>query len=97
LTTFTLVGTTEPFLHASLKRGDKIYCESNAMVMMEDTLELKGKLQGGIAQALLRRFANDESLFQQHIEAVHGDGDCLLSPMLDGDLQIMEIGTIHVV
>jgi uncharacterized protein (TIGR00266 family) len=93
LTTFTLVGTTEPFLHASLKRGDKIYCESNAMVMMEDTLELKGKLQGGIAQALLRRFANDESLFQQHIEAVHGDGDCLLSPMLDGDLQIMEIGT----
>ena len=92
MTTFTLVGTTEPFLHASLKRGDKIYCESNAMVMMEDTLELKGKLQGGIAQALLRRFANDESLFQQHIEAVHGDGDCLLSPMLDGDLQVLDIG-----
>ncbi len=92
MTTFSLVGTTEPFLHASLKRGDKIFCESNAMVMMEETLELKGKLQGGIAQSLLRRFANDESLFQQHIEAVHGDGDCLLSPMLDGDMQILEIG-----
>jgi uncharacterized protein (TIGR00266 family) len=93
MTTFTLVGTTEPFLHVALRRGDKIYCESNAMVMMEDTLELKGKLQGGLGQALLRRFANDESLFQQHIEAVRGDGDCLLSPNLEGDLQILEIGS----
>jgi uncharacterized protein (TIGR00266 family) len=93
MTTFTLVGTTEPFLHVAMRRGDKIYCESNAMVMMEDTLELKGKLQGGLGQALLRRFANDESLFQQHIEAVRGDGDCLLAPTLDGDLQILDIGS----
>ena len=92
MTTFTLVGTTEPFLHVAMQRGDKIFCESNAMVMMEDPLELKGKLQGGLGQALLRRFANDESLFQQHIEAVRGDGDCLLAPQLDGDLQILDVG-----
>ncbi|ENU24318.1 TIGR00266 family protein [Acinetobacter proteolyticus] len=90
---FSLVGSPEPFLHVSMRRGDKIYCESNAMVMMEAPLELKGRLQGGLMQSLLRRFANDESLFQQHIEAVRGDGDCLLSAALDGDMQILDVGT----
>ncbi|WP_227430976.1 TIGR00266 family protein [Psychrobacter sp. I-STPA6b] len=93
--TFSLIGTIEPFLHCNLKKGDRIYCEANAMVMMESNLELKGKLQGGIMQALMRRFANDESLFQQEIEAVHGEGDCLLAPTLDGDMQIIDIGEKH--
>ncbi|ONG38931.1 TIGR00266 family protein [Alkanindiges hydrocarboniclasticus] len=92
---FSLIGSPDPFLHVSMRRGDKIYCESNAMVMMEEALELKGKLQGGVVQSFLRRFANDESLFQQHIEAVHGDGDCLLSSTLDGDMQILEVGTVQ--
>ncbi len=90
--TFSLVGTPDPFLHVTMRRGETIYCESNAMVMMEDVLELKGKLQGGLVAALARRFANDESLFQQHIEAVRGDGDCLLAPTLDGDMQILDVG-----
>lgn len=92
---FSLLGSPDPFLHVAMKRGDKIFCESNAMVMMEDALELKGKLQGGVVQSFLRRFANDESLFQQHIEAVHGDGDCLLSSTLDGDMQILDVGNVQ--
>ena len=40
----------------------------------------------------MRRFANDESLFQQQIEAVDGEGDCLLAPTLDGDMQILDVG-----
>ncbi|HEY4712833.1 MAG TPA: TIGR00266 family protein [Aquirhabdus sp.] len=92
---FSLLGSPDPFLHVAMKRGDKIFCESNGMVMMEDALELKGKLQGGVVQSFLRRFANDESLFQQHIEAVHGDGDCLLSSTLDGDMQILDVGNVQ--
>lgn len=92
---FTLIGSPDPFVHVAMKRGDKIYCESDAMVMMEQALELKGKLQGGVVQSFLRRFANDESLFQQHIEAVHGDGDCLLSSTLDGDMQILDVGSVQ--
>ena len=90
--TFSLLGTVEPFLHCNLKQGDSIHCEANAMVMMESNLELKGKLQGGLMQSLMRRFANGESLFQQQIEAVHGEGDCLLAPTLDGDMQILNVG-----
>lgn len=90
--TFTLLGENEPFLHCHLQQGDIVHCEANAMVMMESNLELKGSLQGGIIQSLMRRFANGESLFQQKIEASKGEGDCLLAPTLDGDMQILDIG-----
>ena len=89
---FTLTEGADPFLHVSLTQGEKIYCESNAMVMMEDTLDLKGKM-GGLGQALMRSFANGESLFMQHIEAVRGNGDCLLSPLLPGAMEVLEVGT----
>ncbi|UGQ47169.1 TIGR00266 family protein [Massilia endophytica] len=90
--TFTVTGDVDPFLHVSMRQGEKIYCESNAMVMMESTLELKGRMQGGIGAALMRTFANGESFFQQHIEAARGDGDCLLSPTLPGAMQVIDVG-----
>lgn len=89
---FTVTGDVDPFLHVSLRRGEKIYCESDAMVMMETALDLRGQLTGGIGGAIMRRLANGESFFQQHIEAVRGDGDCLLSPMLPGAVQVVDVG-----
>ena len=90
---FTVTGEVDPFLHVSLQPGEKIYCESNAMVMMESNLELKGKMTGGLGSALMRTFANGESFFQQHIEAVRGAGDCLLSPVLPGAVEVLDVGT----
>jgi uncharacterized protein (TIGR00266 family) len=89
---FTVTGDVDPFLHVSLKSGEKIYCESNSMVMMEGNLELKGKITGGFGSALMRRFANGESFFQQHIEATYGAGDCLLSPTLPGAIEVLDVG-----
>jgi len=86
---FEIVGQGDPFLHVNLQKGEKIYCESDAMVSMEPTLELSGKMQGGLSSALARKMANDESFFNQYIEAVHGSGDVLLSPEIPGDLQIL--------
>ncbi|MBL8250457.1 MAG: TIGR00266 family protein [Candidatus Competibacter sp.] len=90
--TFTVTGDIDPFLHVSLRKGEKMYCESGAMVMMEATLDLQGKMSGGLGSALMRRLAGGESFFQQHIEATRGDGDCLLSPMLPGAIQMLDIG-----
>jgi uncharacterized protein (TIGR00266 family) len=92
---FTVTGDVDPFLHVSLRRNDTIICESNAMVMMDSTLDLKGKMTGGLGSALMRRFANGESFFQQHIEAVRGDGDCLLSPTLPGAIAVLDVGNTH--
>jgi uncharacterized protein (TIGR00266 family) len=75
-----------------MRHGETIYCESDAMVMMESTLDLKGKMRGGLGSALMRTFANGESFFQQHIEAARGDGDCLLSPTLPGAMQVVDCG-----
>ena len=93
MTVFSSTGDVDPFLHVALSKGDRIYCESDAMVMMEATLDLKGSISGGLGAALIRRFANGESFFQQQIEAVRGDGDCLLSPMLPGAMEIIDVGT----
>lgn len=92
MSTFTITGDIDPFLHVSLRKGEKIYCESNAMVMMEATLDLQGRMTGGLGRALMRRLTSGESFFQQHIEAARGDGDCLLSPMLPGAMQMLEVG-----
>lgn len=93
MTVFSSTGDVDPFLHVALTKGDRIYCESDAMVMMEATLDLKGSINGGIGAAIMRRFANGESFFQQQIEAVRGDGDCLLSPTLPGAMEIIDVGT----
>jgi len=90
--TFTVTGDIDPFLHVSLRKGETIFCESDAMVMMEDPLDLTGSAQGGFIQAAMRRLANGESFFQQRIEAKRGDGDCLLSPTMPGGLQVLDVG-----
>ncbi|HEU4818853.1 TIGR00266 family protein [Janthinobacterium sp.] len=89
---FSVTGDVDPFLHVSMKQGETIYCESDAMVMMETALDLKGKMTGGLGSAIMRRFANGESFFQQHIEAVRGGGDCLLSPTLPGAIEVVDVG-----
>ena len=89
---FSVTGDVDPFLHVSLDKGEAIFCESDAMVMMEATLDLSGAVQGGILQAAMRRFANGESFFQQRIEATRGAGDCLLSPTMPGGVEVLEVG-----
>lgn len=89
---FTIVGQGDPFLHVKLNKGEKIQCESNAMVMMENNLELRGEMKGGLLSSIARKLVNDESFFTQAIEATSGPGETLLSPELPGDLQILTCG-----
>lgn len=90
--TFTVTGDVDPFLHVSLRKGETIFCESDAMVMMEDPLDLTGSMQSGLVRAAMRRLANGESFFQQRIEAKRGDGDCLLAPNMPGGMQVLDVG-----
>ncbi len=89
---FQVTGSVDPFLLVSLRRGEKIFSESDAMVTMEATLELKGQMKGGFFNAMARKLTSGESFFQQTIEAVSGDGQTLLSPALPGDIQLLDIG-----
>lgn len=89
---FSVTGDIDPFLHVSMRKGETIFCESDAMVMIDDALDLTGSMQGGFFQAAMRRLANGESFFQQKIEAKRGDGDCLLAPSMPGAIQILDVG-----
>jgi uncharacterized protein (TIGR00266 family) len=89
---FNIVGDNEPMLLVSMNQGESIFCESDSMVMIEQNLAIDGKLRGGLFQSFMRKFTTGESLFQQQIKAVKGGGDCLLSPNIDGSLQILDVG-----
>ena len=89
---FTVTGDVDPFLHVSLRKGETIFCESDAMVMMEAPLDLTGSMQGGLVRAAMRRLANGESFFQQRIEAQRGVGACLLAPNMPGAKHVLDVG-----
>jgi uncharacterized protein (TIGR00266 family) len=88
---FSIVGDRDPFLLVRLQRGESVYAESNAMVSMDATLDLKGEIRGGVLGALGRKFTSGESLFTQRIVATRGAGEVLLAPGLPGDLQILDV------
>lgn len=92
MTTFTVLGTIDPLLQADLKRGDAIAAESNAMVAMDETLTLSGTARGGLMKSFARKFLNEESFFQQRIEAERGAGRVLLAANLPGDIRVIDVG-----
>lgn len=89
---FEVTGSVDPILKAKLAQGDVLYCESDAMVAMDEVLSLTGKTRGGFFSSLSRRFLNDESFFQQQVKAENGSGEVFLSPMLAGDVEVLTVG-----
>lgn len=81
----------DPVLVVQLTRGESILAESDAMVVMDASLELSGEMRGGFFAALGRTMLNDESFFQQRIVAKN-DGRVLLGPTLPGGIAVMEVG-----
>ena len=89
---FDISGGVDPLLCVTLDKGDAILAESNAMVAMDAALSLKGSSKGGIMKSLARKFLNDETFFQQRIEAEQGPGRVLLAPNIPGDVRVLDVG-----
>ncbi len=92
MTTFTITEGQDPFLHVSLAQGDSVFAESDAMVMMDASLDLTGNVQGGFLSGVARRLVSGESFFTQTIKATRGPGDLLLSQVVPGGLHIFDVG-----
>lgn len=79
-----------------LANGESIKAESGAMVAMSPTVEVEGKVDGGVWGALKRTVLTGESLFFQTLKASKGDGEVFLSPSTPGDVAILELtGSNH--
>jgi len=89
---FEAEGGVDPLLRATLDKGDSVATESGAMVAMDASLSLRGKTRGGFLNSIARKFLNDETFFQQWIEAEDAPGTVLLAPAFPGDIRILDVG-----
>lgn len=80
-----------PVVKFQLQRGEKIKAESDAMIAMSATIDVEGKMEGGILSGLARKFLSGESLFFQELVARRGSGEILIGHSLPGGILDLEL------
>lgn len=78
-------------LKVRLAAGEQIKAESGAMITMSDTLDVRGKMEGGILGGIMRRVLTGESFFFQTISAERGPGETLLAHETPGEIFPIEL------
>ncbi|MBF0406605.1 MAG: TIGR00266 family protein [Candidatus Riflebacteria bacterium] len=78
-------------LKVLMSSGETIKAESGAMVAMSPTIDVEGKVDGGLWGALKRTVLTGESLFFQTLKAARGEGEVFLAPSIPGDITILEL------
>ena len=73
-----------PIVKCQLERGEKLKAESDAMITMSATIDVEGKMNGGLLSGLARKFLTGESFFCQELIASRGAGEVLLGHSLPG-------------
>ncbi len=81
---------TNSMIKVNLEYGEKVKAESGAMVMMSPSLDLEGKLEGGIRGGIGRMFSGEKFFFQV-LSANRGAGYAMLAPSSPGDLCMIEL------
>jgi len=79
-----------PMLKVPLRQGEAIKAESGAMVAMSGSVDVEGKLEGGLMGGL-GRMLTGEKFFFQTLAARRGPGEVLLSPVTPGDIFPIEL------
>ena len=80
-----------PIVECELERGESIKAESDAMIAMSPTIDIEGKMDGGILSSLARSFLSGESLFFQELVARRGRGKVLFGHSQIGGILDVEL------
>ena len=80
-----------PVVKIKLQRGEKLKAESDAMIAMSATVDVEGKMEGGILSGLARKFLSGESFFFQELVANRGDGEILIGHSQPGGILDLEL------
>ncbi len=80
-----------PVVKFQLQRGEKIKAESDAMIAMSATVDVEGKMEGGILSGLARKFLSGESMFFQELAANRGAGEVIIGHQLPGGILDIEL------
>jgi uncharacterized protein (TIGR00266 family) len=73
-----------------LPQGRQLRAQSDAMVAMSPTVEVAGKMQGGLLGGV-GRLLSGESLFLQTLSASRGAGSVYVAPAAPGDIAAVEL------
>ncbi len=79
-----------PLVQAYLQQGETIKAEYDAMVGMSNTIDVEGKMDGGLLGGISRMIAG-EGFFFQTLTARRGPGEVLLAPSTPGDIIDIEL------
>ena len=80
-----------PVVECELQRGERIKAESDAMIAMSSTIDVEGKMEGGILKGLMRKVVAGESFFFQELIASRGPGTVLFGHPLPGGILDVEL------
>lgn len=80
-----------PIVECSLQRGERIKAESDAMISMSSTIDVEGKMEGGVMGGLARVLGSGESFFFQELIASRGPGKVLFGHALPGGIMDVEL------
>ena len=79
-----------PIIEARMQQGEFLKAESDAMVSMSPTIDLEGKMEGGLFQGI-GRMLSGEKFFFQTLYARRGPGTVLLATSAPGGIQDIEL------
>jgi len=80
-----------PIVECHLERGESIKAESDAMIAMSPTIDVEGRMDGGILRGLARKFLSGESLFFQELIARRGSGTVLFGHSQIGGIMDIDL------
>ena len=84
-----------PVVRCTLQRGERLKAESDAMIAMDSTIDVEGKIQGegisGVLSGLTRKFLAGESFFFQELVATRGEGRVLIGHAEPGGIMDVEL------
>ncbi|MCA9370822.1 MAG: TIGR00266 family protein [Candidatus Peregrinibacteria bacterium] len=78
-------------LKCLMSAGEEIRTESGAMLAMDETAAIEGKMEGGLWKAVKRTVLTSESFFVTKITATKGDTEVYLAPRATGDVEQMDL------
>ena len=84
-----------PIVEYNLNQGERIKAESDAMIAMDSTIDVEGKMPdggvGGFLKGIARKFLAGESFFFQELIARRGPGKVLFGHSLPGGILDVEL------
>ena len=80
-----------PVVECYLERGESIKAESDAMISMSSTIDVEGRMDGGLLRGMARKFLSGESMFFQELTARRGPGKVIFGHAMPGGIIDVEL------